>query len=157
MTNEKYFPKTLSQWESDYGLFKNFPRIVVACDFSQSSFKLRSGILPLLTKYVYYLKTTCRIKLKFLLRTKLLKNLLLAKYLISVATPLHFPKIIEVFSVKYNRSIAFLRRLWSQSMRIKFRQKYGLVMQNKYLYIIFSVLRKNNRHSWRLNKSSKTF
>ena len=103
------------------------------------------------------LKTTCRIKLKFLLRTKLLKNLLLAKYLISVATPLHFPKIIEVFSVKYNRSIAFLRRLWSQSMRIKFRQKYGLVMQNKYLYIIFSVLRKSNRHSWRLNKSSKTF
>ena len=30
----------------------------------------------------------------------------------------------------------FLRRLWRQSVREKFRQKYGLFMQNKYLYII---------------------
>ena len=35
------------------------------------------------------LKTTCHIKLKFFLWTKLLENLLLAKYLISVATPLN--------------------------------------------------------------------
>ena len=34
-------------------------------------------------------KTTCHIKLKFFLWTKLLENLLLAKYLISVATPLN--------------------------------------------------------------------
>ena len=34
------------------------------------------------------LKTTCLIKLKFFLWTKLLENLLLAKYLISVAAPL---------------------------------------------------------------------
>ena len=34
------------------------------------------------------LKTTCLIKLRFFLWTKLLENLLLAKYLISVAAPL---------------------------------------------------------------------
>ena len=52
LTNEKHFLKTLSQSEFDYGLFTNLPRIIVACDFSQSSFRLRRGILPLLTKYV---------------------------------------------------------------------------------------------------------
>ena len=34
------------------------------------------------------LKTTCHIKLKFFLRTKVIENLLLAKYLISVTVPL---------------------------------------------------------------------
>ena len=33
-----------------YGLLINLPRIIVACDFSPSSFKLKRGILPLLTK-----------------------------------------------------------------------------------------------------------
>ena len=36
------------------------------------------------------LKTTCHIKLKFFLRTILLENLLVAKYLISVTAPLSF-------------------------------------------------------------------
>ena len=45
----------------------------------------------------------------------------------------------------------------TSSVRKKFQQKYGLIMQNKYLYINFNVLRNNNRHNWRLNKSSKTF
>ena len=44
------------------------------------------------------LKTTCHIKLIFFLCTKLLDNLLLAKYLISVAAPLvpayHFDYLI---------------------------------------------------------------
>ena len=35
-----------------YGLLINLPRIIVACDFSPSSFKLKRGILPLLTKCV---------------------------------------------------------------------------------------------------------
>ena len=52
MTNEKHFPKTISQWEFDYGLFTNIPKIVKFTDFSPSSFKLKRGILPLLTKYV---------------------------------------------------------------------------------------------------------
>ena len=39
----------------DYSLFTNLPRIVKFTDFSPSSFKLKRGILPLLTKYVSYL------------------------------------------------------------------------------------------------------
>ena len=69
---------------------------------------------------------------------------------------LHFPKIHRSDN-NNNRSIVFLRRLWRQSMRKKFRQKYGLFMQNKYLYIISSFWGKNNGHRWRLNNSSKTF
>ena len=37
MTNEKHFPKTIGQWEFDYGFFTNLPRIILACDFSPSS------------------------------------------------------------------------------------------------------------------------
>ena len=36
------------------GLFTNLPRVIVAYVFSQSSFKLRRVILPLLTKKVSY-------------------------------------------------------------------------------------------------------
>ena len=86
--NEKHFPKTISQWEFDYGLFANLLRITVTCDFSQSYFKLRRHILPLLTKCVCNLKTTCHIMIKCFLWTKLLENLLLERYLISVAVPL---------------------------------------------------------------------
>ena len=56
MTNEKHFPKTISQWEFDYGLFTNLPRIIIPHDFSPSSFKLKRGILPLLPKYVSWLE-----------------------------------------------------------------------------------------------------
>ena len=82
MTNEKHFPKTISQWEFDYGLFTNLPRIIVTCDFSP--------------RYPN-LKTTCHIKLKFFLWTKLIENLLLPKYLISVTA--HLMKIAEISSV----------------------------------------------------------
>ena len=52
LANEKHFPKTNSQWEFDYGLFRDLPRIVKFTDFSPSSSNLKRGILPLLTKYV---------------------------------------------------------------------------------------------------------
>ena len=65
-----------------------FTENIVACNFSPSSFKLKRGILPLLTKYYPNLKTSCHIKPKFFLWTKLLENLLLAKYLISVTAAL---------------------------------------------------------------------
>ena len=82
MANEKHFPKTISQWEFDCGLFTNLPRIIVACDFSPSSFKLKRGTLPLFTKnHMSY-------QAKIFLWTKLLENLLLAKNLISVAAAL---------------------------------------------------------------------
>ena len=50
----KAFSKTISQWQFDYGLFTNLPKINVAHDLSLSSFKLKRGILPPLTKYVFY-------------------------------------------------------------------------------------------------------
>ena len=96
MTNEKKFPKTISQWEFDYGLFINLPRIIVACDLFPSSFKLKRSIL-LFSKEVSYLswqstypnlKATCYIKLKFFWRTKLLENLLHATHLITIAATL---------------------------------------------------------------------
>ena len=48
----KNFPKIIRQWEFDFGLFINLPRIIVTHDFPQSSFKLKRGIQPLLTKHV---------------------------------------------------------------------------------------------------------
>ena len=50
--SEKHFPKTISQWEFDYGLFTNLPRIVKFRDSSPSSFKLKRGIQPFLAKDV---------------------------------------------------------------------------------------------------------
>ena len=86
MTNEK-LTKNISQWDFDFSLFTNLPRIIITCDFSPSSFKLKRGILPLLTKYPS-LKTTYHIKLIFFLCSKPLYNLLLAKCLIPVNAPL---------------------------------------------------------------------
>ena len=88
LTNEKHFPKTKSKWEFCYGLFTNLPRIRVTCDCPPSSFKLKRGMLPLLTKMYINLKTTCHIKLKFFLWTNLLESLLLEKYFIYVTAAL---------------------------------------------------------------------
>ena len=52
LTNKKNVVKTINQWEFDCGLFTNLPRMIVVCDFSPSSFKLKRGILPSLTKWV---------------------------------------------------------------------------------------------------------
>ena len=49
---KKIFSKTIHQWEFDYGLFTNLLLIIVARNFSPSSFKLKRGRIPLLTKYV---------------------------------------------------------------------------------------------------------
>ena len=82
MTNEKHFPKTISQWDFDYSLFTNLPRIIVTYDFSPSSFNSKEvSYLPWQKKYPN-LKTTCHVNPKCFLWTKLPKNLLLAKYLI---------------------------------------------------------------------------
>ena len=107
LTNENHFPKTISQWKFDYGLFTNLLTIIVACDFSPSSLKLKRGILPLLTKWYCNFKTTCHINLKFLLWTKLLENLLLTKYLISLAAPLliFLTIFLPIFFSKISKSI----------------------------------------------------
>ena len=39
-------------------------------------------------------------------------------------------------------SIVFLRRIWRQSVRKKFRQRYDLFMQNKFLYRLSSFYEK---------------
>ena len=56
MTNKKHFPITLSQWEFNYDLLTNLPKIIVTCNFSRGSFKPRRVIVPLFTKYVSELK-----------------------------------------------------------------------------------------------------
>ena len=73
------------------GLFTNLPRVIVAWEFSPSSFKLKkeASYLPWQNKYPN-LKTTCHVKLKFSLRAKLPENLILAKYLISITAGLIF-------------------------------------------------------------------
>ena len=85
LTNKKHFPKAISQWEFDYGPLTNLPRIIVVCDFSPSSLKLKRGILPPLIEKYPNLKTTRHINPNFFLWTRLLENLLFAKYLLSVA------------------------------------------------------------------------
>ena len=81
MSNKKYFPKIISQWEFDYGLFTNLPTFFrVHSNLKEVSYLSWQNTYP-------NLKTTCHIKLKFFLWTYL-KNLLLAKYLIAAAAPL---------------------------------------------------------------------
>ena len=86
----KTFSKNWGKWELGYGLFAKFPRIIVASHFSSSSFKLKRGTLPPLTKN--YLKTTFHIKPKFFLWIKILEDSRLSKYLISVVATLIFEK-----------------------------------------------------------------
>ena len=62
--------------------------IIVASNFSPSSCKFKRGILPPLKKKYPNLKSTCHIKPKLFLCTKLQKNIVLAKYHRSVAVAL---------------------------------------------------------------------
>ena len=64
--------------------FIKLPRIVVARDSLLSLLKNIGGILPLLTKYVLYLKY--HIKPNFFLKTKLLQTFIMVKYLNLAAT-----------------------------------------------------------------------
>ena len=84
-----------------YGLFTYLPRIIVACDFSPSSFKL--GILPLSWQNKHpNMKTTWHIKLKFFLWTKLIEKVLLSKYLISVAAALRLKILAKIRKFQEN-------------------------------------------------------
>ena len=74
---------SVKTFSDDYGLFTNLPRIIVVCKFyefiqAQKRYLSWQNMYP-------NIKTTCHIKLKFFLWTKLPENLLFAKYLISVA------------------------------------------------------------------------
>ena len=77
----KTFPKNYEPTRVWYGLFTNLPRIIVACDFSPSSFKLKEvSYLSWQNAYPNF-KTTCHKKLKCFSWIKLLEYLLLVKHL----------------------------------------------------------------------------
>ena len=50
LISEKDFTKSVTQQVCDWDLFTRLPRIIIACDFSQSSFKLKTILPPLTTQ-----------------------------------------------------------------------------------------------------------
>ena len=108
MTNEKYFPKTISQWEFVMTCLQTHQELLSLTTFLQ----VHSN-----SKEVSYLswqniypnsKNTCHIKLKCFLRTKLLENLLLAKYLTSVTAPL-MNSFSRIYLIWYLNWIGFTK------------------------------------------------
>ena len=92
LTNHKHFPKTVSQQEFDYAFFTRLPRRIVAFDFLPSSLKFKKVSYPKeVNKLEDYLSHKSKI---FLMNYKFLENLLLVKYLISVAATSN----VQVFS-----------------------------------------------------------
>ena len=144
MTNEKNFPNTLSQWELDYDLFTNLPRIITLL-----AIFLR---VPSNSKEVSYLswhstypnlKNTCCIKLKFFLWTKLLENLHLAKYLISVGAPLSGTMVMQYLflntiwlEIRDSRFRIQDSRLKKKSMEMQFKKKVPHFRISKYVSTI---------------------
>ena len=116
LTTEERFQKTNSQWKLDYGFFTALPGVIVARDFCRvHSISKEASYLPLDNKY-YVLKTTCRIKLKFFLWTKLLKKWLPLKYIRSVATTLKvFQSVMSGFLwTKERISSGFQETKWKK-------------------------------------------
>ena len=62
LTNEKHFPQTINQWDIDYALFTNLPRIIVVLQVYSNSKEV--SYLSWQSMYPN-LKTTRHIKLKF--------------------------------------------------------------------------------------------
>ena len=75
------FPENYEPTRVWYGLFTNLPRIIVACDFSPTSFKLKEVSYLSWQNTYPNLKTTCHKKLKFFSWIKLLEYLLIVKHL----------------------------------------------------------------------------
>ena len=85
---ENHFQKTINQWECHYSLLQIYRESLSFAYFLRvHSNSTELSHLAWQIKHLN-LKTTCHSKLKFFLWTKLLENLLLAKYLISVAATL---------------------------------------------------------------------
>ena len=88
----------------------------------------------------------------------LVKNFTLS---ISVpSSPFAHYSLKKFIEVHFNRSKVFLLYFTTHMTSIygeKVRQKCGLFMQNKCLCRISSFYEKNNRRSWRLKDSTKTF
>ena len=88
LTNEKHFPKTISQWEFDCAGLQIYRELLSLATFLRVHSNSKEVSYLSWQNTYPNLKTTYHIKLKFFLWTKLLENLLHAKYLISVAAPL---------------------------------------------------------------------
>ena len=106
--------------------FTNLPRIIGAWHFSQIHSNSKE-VSYLSWKNTYpNLQTTCHIKLKFFLWTKLLGNLLLAKYLITVAAPLKWESFLVAISFPwlfFRFLMVFFYLLWPNT-KPPFRQMY---------------------------------
>ena len=87
--SENYQPMRVLSWLV-YKFTENYCHLRLFSEFIQT----QKRVSYLSWKNTYpNLKTTCHIKLKFFLWTKLLENLLLAKYLISVAASLRILRL----------------------------------------------------------------
>ena len=88
MTKEKHFPKAIGNEILVMACLQICRELLLLTTFLRvHSNSKEVSYLSQQNKYPN-LKTTCHIKLKFFLWTKLLENLLLVKYLLSVAAPL---------------------------------------------------------------------
>ena len=133
MTNEKHFSKTISQCEFDYDLFTNLPTIIAARNFLR--IHSNSKEVSYLSWQNMYLnvKTTCHIELNFFLWTKLLKNLLLAKYFTSIVATLKILKNLAyqkryfgggevklpIYLKKAEDLLSFATYFWKPSVLVK--------------------------------------
>ena len=83
------------------------------------------------------MKTTCHIKLKFFMWTKLLENLLLAKYLISVTAPLREKKV-KYFTMKIIAAFLILHEdIGKRLLQSNLRKRVGFGQKILLCFIFF--------------------
>ena len=83
------------------------------------------------------MKTTCHIKLKFFMWTKLLENLLLAKYLISVTAPLREKKV-KYFTMKIIAAFLILHEdIGKRLLQSNLRKRVGFGLKILLCFIFF--------------------
>ena len=127
----------ISQWKFDYGLFTNLPKIIFLNDFYNSD---SEEVSYLLWQNTYpNLKTTYLIKLKFFCWTKLLENLLLAKYLIYVAAPWNVFTYLLCLKESIKKKYSYCKTL-KKTCVLLFKDLY-------YLTIILLNYRYNSKYS----------
>ena len=118
MTNEKHFLNALANESSNMACLQIYRILSSLATFLSVHSNLEEvSYLSWQNKYPN-LKTTCRIKLKFFLWTKLLENPLLTKYLISVAAPLTLKRLRGPTS-GFSKNV-FSEKRWSPGFFVTF-------------------------------------
>ena len=69
----------------------------------------------------------------------------------------HFPKIHRSVLRKITIDLLYFWDVYDVNLWEKISAEVRLIHAERISYINFIALRKNNKHNWRLNKSSKTF